>query len=86
MTRHYERCEIVCFEELTEEQKSNLDCDEDYIKEGLFVVFEGVPLFLGNFMRCEHSKIWDGVYGTSYFSAYWIKIKGDCAVVADRYF
>ena len=85
MTRSYARCEIVSFGELEDEEKKNLDCEQ---LDGSFVVFKGEALWLGNFIRTQHSKIWDGIYSDSAFSGYFIKISksGDCALVAYRHF
>jgi len=92
---HYNRSEILNFFDLSEVQKQNVlrQMDMEQAEEDGFVLFTGgndidpEPLPLSMFMRSNHSKIWDGIYGTSYFSAYFIKIarSGDMALVAERF-
>ena len=86
MTRNYDRTEVVSYYDLTEDQQINaLDYDES-AEEASFVLFEGEPLPLNMFMRTD--GLFDGIYGMSYFSAYFVKLSscGSMAVVADRYF
>jgi hypothetical protein len=92
MTRKYNRSEVISFFELTEDQQALIidnyyDEIEDAENDSYVLLDEETPLPLGSFMRIENS-VWSGVYGTSYFSAYYIKLSkcGTCAVVADRYF
>ena len=91
MTKDYCRSEILSFADLSElEQKQVIDeyfnSSED-AEEDSFVRFRKDILPLSMFMRCERS-IFNGVYGTSYFSGYFIKINksGDEALIADKYF
>jgi hypothetical protein len=58
-----------------------------------FVIFESknkeynAALPLSQFMRINGKSIWDGVFGTSYFSAYFIKLSkcGSAAVIAEKF-
>ena len=45
---------------------------------------EPLPLYM--FLRLNNPGLWDGVYGTSYFTAYFIKINrtGEEALVCER--
>jgi len=95
----FNRSEVVTFFDLTERQKNDvLDCyynDREDAENDSFVIFEAknkeysAALPLSQFMRVENGKstLWDGVFGTSYFSAYFIKLSkcGSMAVVAEKY-
>ncbi len=93
----YNRSEVLSFYDLTEAQRQDvLDCyyqEQSEAEEDSFVIFKSkkseynAALPLSQFMRLDNSKLWDGVYGTSYFSAYFIKISkcGTMAVVAEKY-
>jgi len=85
-TRHYERSEVISFYDLTEEQQTEALSNDDSSEETSFVLFEDEPLPLNMFMRCG-SGIFDGVWGMSAWSGYFIKLSdcGSMAVVADRY-
>lgn len=97
MTTNYNRSEIVSFFDLSDKQKSDvIDCyyqEQSEAENDSFVIFHAknrdndAALPLSMFMRTENCKHWDGVYGTSYFSAYFIKISkcGSMAVVAERF-
>ena len=97
MTTNYNRSEIVNFFDLTEKQQSDvMDCyyqEQAEAEQDSFVIFEAgkkeynAALPLSQFMRLDNTKHWDGIFGTSYFSAYFIKISkcGSCAVVAERF-
>ncbi len=96
---HYNRSEIISYFELTDKQKQDvLDCyyqDEKEAEEDRFVIFEGnntkpefhAALPLSQFIRTSKPNIWDGIFGTSYFSAYFIKISkcGSEALIAERF-
>ena len=86
MTRNYERTEVISFYDLTEDQQINALDYDDSAEDVSFVLFEGEPLPLNMFMRTD--GLFDGIYGMSYFSAYFVKLSscGSMAVVADRYF
>ena len=92
----FNRSEIISYFELTDKQKSDvLDCYYNEVSEAendSFVIFESnkpensAALPLSQFIR-SNGKLWDGIYGTSYFSAYFIKLSkcGTMAVVAEKY-
>lgn len=98
MNIKYNRSEILSFFELTEAQKEDvLSCyynDETEAENDSFVIFEAkrpeynAALPLSVFMRTDKKSIWDGIFGTSYFSAYFIKLSkcGTGAVVAEKCF
>ena len=95
-TKH-NRSEVVNFYELTEKQQQDvLDCyfqDQSEAEQTRFVIFEaGNPEYnaalpLNMFMRTNKPNIWDGIFGTSYFSAYFVKLSkcGTMAVVAEKF-
>lgn len=77
---------------MTDEQQKEAinDLGQELAEETQYVdnpTYQNEPLPLCMFERSE-GKIWDGIYGTSAFSAYFIKIarSGDGAVIADRWF
>jgi hypothetical protein len=91
---HYNRSEILSFYELTAEQQEDILCSQEpeQAEQDRYVIFKGeskssAALPLSMFMRTDRSKIWDGIYGTSYFSAYFIKINrsGDGALIAEKF-
>lgn len=96
-TTKYNRSEIVSFFDLTERQQSDvMDCYYQEMSEAendSFVIYEAskpeynAVLPLSQFMRTNKPSIWDGIYGTSYFSAYFIKISkcGTSAVIAEKF-
>ena len=99
MNTTYNRSEILNFFDLTEKQQQDvLDCyynEQSDAENDSFVIFESqkspeynAALPLSQFMRINGKSIWDGVFGTSYFSAYFIKISkcGTGAVVAEKCF
>jgi hypothetical protein len=60
--------------------------DQELAEESQYVVLGEQALPLHMFMNQKVGP-WDGVYGTSYFSAYFVKLSrcGTMAVVAERY-
>lgn len=96
MTTKYNRSEILNFNDLTESQKQDvLSCyyqDEQDAENDSFVIFKAkkseydAALPLSQFMRINGKSIWDGVFGTSYFSAYFIKLSkcGTMALIAEK--
>lgn len=86
----YNRSFILNFNDLDDTQQAHIR--DIYFEEksdafdNSYVLLNKEPLPLAMFMRIENS-IWDGVYGTSAFSAYFIKISkcGTEAVVAERF-
>ena len=97
MRTNYNRSEVVNFYDLTEKQQQDvLDCyyqDQSDAENDSFVIFESknkeynAALPLSQFMRIDGKSIWDGVFGTSYFSAYFIKLSkcGSAAVIAEKF-
>jgi len=97
MRTNYNRSEVVNFYDLTEKQQQDvLDCyyqDQSDAENDSFVIFESknkdnsTALPLSQFMRINGKSIWDGVFGTSYFSAYFIKLSkcGSAAVIAEKF-
>ena len=91
-TLTFNRSDILSFYDLEDYQReevlSNYYENEEEASEDSFVIFgvDHIPLPLSMFMRCN-SSIWNGVYGTSYFSAYFIKLNRDCsqALIAEKY-
>ena len=85
-TRHYERSEVISFDELTDEQQKEALSLDDSAHETQFVIFEDEPLPLNMFMRTT-TGIWDGIWGQTVWSGYYIKLSacGSMAVIADRY-
>lgn len=96
----YNRSEIYSFFDLSDSQKENVlnDMTNEEAENDSFVILKGKKfeniLPLSMFMRINYGSnvnnkpiFWDGVYGTSYFSAYFIKLSkcGSCCVVAERY-
>jgi len=96
MTTKYNRSEVLNFFDLTEAQREDvISCyyqDEKEAKNDSFVIFEAkkpeynAALPLSQFMRINGKSIWDGVFGTSYFSAYFIKLSkcGTMALIAEK--
>lgn len=83
-TAKYNRSEILSYYDLTEaEQCENIDHEQSNFVR---CPIDGSPLSLDMFFRLD-SKIWHGIYGQSYFSAYFIRLSkcGTAAVVAYRY-
>jgi hypothetical protein len=86
----YCRSEIYSYFDLSEDQqKEQEDINDSYVifeyEDKNNIIQEVLPL--GMFMRMERSNLWSGCYGTSYFSAYFIKLSrcGTMAVVAERF-
>ena len=90
----WNRSPILSFADLTEEEQFEAICDtdsEEQAQERQYVYFntkdghEVLPLDM--FARTEHSKVWHGMYGTSYFSAYFIRLNrtGEEALVAEKF-
>jgi hypothetical protein len=88
MTTQFNRSEVLSFFDLTEDQQKDMVSayDTELAQESQYVTLgtQALPLFM--FMN-QKAGLWDGVYGTSYFSAYFIKLSrcGSMAVVAERY-
>lgn len=86
----YVRTTPVSYYDLTETQKENLkdvySFEPDDLYEGQYVDDPCDPdsvLPLSMFLRLDNSKLWDGYYGQSYFSAYFIKFdrrNSECVV------
>jgi hypothetical protein len=89
MTRVYSRSEILSFYDLNADQKNSVIdyTDLESAENDSYVLLDGEVLPLSMFIRTD-SGLWHGIYGTSYFSAYFIRLSkcGSMAVVADRYF
>jgi len=92
-TLQYNRSEIYSFFDLSkaeqDEVMSNYFCDISQAEEDSYIRYgkgykEVLPLSM--FMRCEGSR-WDGNYGTSYFSGYYIKFNHSCdeVTIAEKY-
>ena len=86
-TARYNRSEVISFAEVPEQYAKEYDLNDD----DLFVVFENEDgsfeyLPLSSFTRCE-SPIWNGIFGMTAFSAYYVKLNRSCdeALVAYRY-
>ena len=101
-TRSYNKSEILNFSDLTEAQQTEIldTMEPEQAQEDSFVLFHHtykgernkVPLPLSMFMRINNnmrynSTRWHGVYSTSAFSAYYIRLSesGDMALVAECY-
>jgi hypothetical protein len=90
-TQRFNRSEVLSYFDLTPTQQvnavSNYYQSTEEAEQDNFVLIseEHSPLPLSMFMR-QKVGLWDGVYGTSYFSAYFIKLSrcGTMAVVAER--
>ena len=86
----FNRSYVHDFSDLSEEQQKevrNTWFDEDSDARGTgYVLLAGDPLPLSMFMRVD-SPVWDGVYGTSAFSAYFVKFSkcGTEVVVAEKF-
>ena len=85
----YIRTEVISFYELPEQAQKVALSENDEAENESFVespIHPGEFLSLGNFLR-SNSKIWDGFFGTSYFSGYFIKLSpcGSQAVVGYRH-
>ena len=100
VTSNYNRSEILSFYDLNEDQKINVldSMEEEQAENDSFVIFKGKKFIevlpLSMFMKVNYGlqvnnkpTLWDGVYSTSYFSAYFIKISksGDMALVAEKF-
>lgn len=90
MTSYYNRSEILSFWDLSDEQQIEaLDSanDREHAEERSYVECNGEILPLDMFIRSS-GKVWDGIYGQTAFSAYYIKLSkcGTGAVVGYRYF
>lgn len=88
----YIRSEIFSFDELPENVQSELltDNESSDMYGDRFVkcpIHKGEYLPLSMFMRLENSKLWNGAYGLSAYSAYLIKISrdGQSATVAYKH-
>ncbi len=97
MNTKYNRSEILSFYDLPDKMKedvlSNYYQEQEDAENDSFVIYEAkkseynAALPLSMFMRTENCKHWDGIFSTSYFSAYFIKLSkcGSMAVVAEKY-
>jgi len=96
MTKHYQRSGIRQYNDLSIEQQVEV---MDYYFNELsdahstgYVICDGAALPLSMFLRIDHPTgkriIWDGVYATSAFSGYFIRLSSDftTVLVADRHF
>lgn len=89
-TIQFNRSEVLSFFELSEDQQKDMvsSYDQELAEESQYVILgeQALPLHMFELIR-PASKMWDGVYGTSYFSAYFIKLSRDnsCALVCERY-
>ena len=88
----YTRSQIFSAIELPKEKHAEMRHEMDYLtdeefEDQSFVDFFGEFLPLSMFMRLDNSKVWHGVYGTSYFSGYFIRFNrsNDEALVAERF-
>lgn len=90
----WNRSPVFCFEELALWEQAAVLADANtrqHAVENRYVYFntkdghEVLPLDM--FARTEHSKVWHGMYGTSYFSAYFIRLNrtGEEALVAEKF-
>lgn len=87
----YNRSELHSYYDLSISQKSRVleeyhDNDLQSAEEDTYVLFnnhdnEFEVLPLSMFMRLSNSKVWDGVYGLSAFSGFYIKLS-KCNTVA----
>lgn len=82
----YNRSEILSYFDLSPRHKSSLE-DNDSAREDSYVICDDEVLPLSMFLH-TNSTFWDGIYSTSIWSAYFIKISkcGTKAVVANRHF
>ena len=94
MTSNYNRSEIYSFFDLSEEQQNealNNSNDQEHAEERSYIIYNHIQgdevLPLDMFMRLEHSKLFDGVYGQTAFSAYFVKLNksNDEVLIAYRY-
>lgn len=90
MTSGYNRSEILSFWDLSDSQQIealNDSNDQQHAEERSYVEYQDEILPLDMFMRLE-GKVWDGIYGQTAFSAYFIKLSkcGTGCVVGYRYF
>lgn len=84
MKRTYQRSQVLYFHELDNKQQSQAidELGEDEAQETAFVLWGTEALPLSMFMRTDNG-LFTGVYGLSYFSAYFIKLNntGEAATV-----
>jgi hypothetical protein len=84
MKRTYQRSQVLYFHELNSEQQLEAidTLGESEAQEESFVLWNNDALPLSMFMRIEKG-LFTGVYGQSYFSAYFIKLNntGEAATV-----
>ena len=91
-TLTFNRSDIISFFDLESYQQDavlfSYYNNADMAAEDSYVIFgtNHEPLPLSMFIR-YNGPIWDGIYGTSYFSAYFIKLSvdGSQAVICERY-
>ena len=89
-TIHYNRSEIYSFFDLSPVEQSqvisNYYCDIAQAEDDSFIRCGKEILPLSMFLRCEGSR-WDGNFGTSYFSGYYIKFNRSCdeVTIAEKY-
>jgi hypothetical protein len=84
MKRTYQRSQILYFHELTAEQQERAISllDNQQAEDSTYVLWNNEVLPLYMFMRTDNG-MFDGVYGQTAFSAYFIKINktNECATV-----
>lgn len=92
MGARYLRTQIVSFYELTEAQQAQQieEYGIELSEESQYVAnptYDGEVLPLHMFLRNEYKGKYYGVYGTSYFSAYFLYFgkDGEDCVIADRW-
>lgn len=89
-TLQYNRSEIYSFFDLSDAEQveviSDYFSDITQAEEDSYIRCGKDVLPLSMFLRCEGSR-WDGNYGTSYFSGYFIKFNRSCdeVTIAEKY-
>lgn len=90
MTTNYQRSAILNYAELSDAQQTNASdmLGIDLATETAYVILGTDALPLCMFLKAKNSKVWSGIYSTSYFDGYYIKLaqNGQSAVVARRHF
>lgn len=93
---NYTRSQLYNYFDLSAEQQTAIAEQYgyyDYVIDNQYVILNDTALPLFEFVRTDYPNLtnkkpyWDGFYGTSYFSAYFIKLSkcGTVAVVAERF-
>lgn len=98
MTSMYNRSQVYSFNELTEQQQNEIldtySFEQSDAQQTSYIKFINSKLLnveflpLNMFIRVDKSNFTHGVYGTSYFSAYYITFNrsNDEAVIAYKHF